>query len=61
MGSVAQVEEHTPDKGEDGSSRLPRPKIVLYDKANKRIWWMPRQSEAKKDVTACEKRRGSGK
>ena len=27
----------------------------LYDQANKRIWWMPRQLEAMKDVVVCEK------
>ena len=32
----------------------------LYDQANKRTWWMPWQSEAKKDVAACEKLRGVG-
>ena len=33
----------------------------LYDQANKRIWWMPRQLEAMKDVVACDKLRGVGK
>ena len=32
----------------------------LYDQANKRLRWMPWQSEAMKDVTACEKLRGAG-
>ena len=27
----------------------------LYDQANKRIWWMPRQLEAMKDVVVCDK------
>ena len=33
----------------------------LYDQANKRIWWMPRQLEAMKDVVACDKLGGAGK
>ena len=33
----------------------------LYDQANKRIRWMPRQLEAMKDVVACEKLGGAGK
>ena len=32
----------------------------LYDQANKRLRWMPWQSEAMKDVAACEKRGGVG-
>jgi hypothetical protein len=32
----------------------------LYGQANKRIRWMPWQSEAMKDVAACEKCRGAG-
>ncbi len=35
--------------------------LGLYGQANKRIRWMPRQSEAMKDVLACEKLRGVGK
>ena len=27
----------------------------VYDQVNKRIWWMPRQLEAMKDVVVCEK------
>ena len=27
----------------------------LYGQANKRIWWMPRQLEAMKDVVVCDK------
>ena len=33
----------------------------LYDQANKRIRWMPRQLEAMKDVVACDKLRLGGK
>ena len=33
----------------------------LYSQANKRKRWMPWQSEAMKDVAACDKRRGGGK
>ena len=33
----------------------------LYDQANKRIWWMPRQLEAMKDVVVCEKLGGGDK
>ena len=33
----------------------------LYGQVNKRARWMPRQSEAKKDVVTCEKLRGGGK
>ena len=40
--------------------RLNRGDLRLYDQANKRTRWMPRQSEAKKDVAACEKCRGVG-
>jgi len=32
----------------------------LYSQVMKCTWWMPWQSEAMKDVTACEKRRGGG-
>ena len=32
----------------------------LYDQANKRLRWMPWQSEAMKDVAACDKRGGAG-
>ncbi len=35
--------------------------FVLYGQATKRIRWMPWQSEAMKDVVACEKLRGVGK
>jgi hypothetical protein len=34
--------------------------LELYGQANKRKRWMPWQSEAKKDVAACEKRGGAG-
>ena len=34
--------------------------LELYGQANKRIRWMPWQSEAMKDVAACEKRGGAG-
>ena len=33
----------------------------LYGQAMKRIRWMPRQSEAMKDVEACDKVRRGGK
>ena len=36
-------------------------KIRRYHRAiekEKGVWWMPRLSEAKKDVTSCEKPRG---
>ena len=33
----------------------------LYGQVNKRARWMPRQSEAMKDVVTCEKLRGGGK
>lgn len=29
-----------------------------YNKLSKGVWWMPRLSEAKKDVISCEKLRG---
>ena len=35
--------------------------LGLYGQVNKRIWWMPWQSEAMKDVVACDKLRGVGK
>jgi hypothetical protein len=35
--------------------------LGLYSQATKRIRWMPWQSEAMKDVVACEKLRGVGK
>ena len=35
--------------------------LRLYGQANKRIRWMPRRQEAKKDVTVCEKLRGADK
>ena len=35
--------------------------LGLYSQAIKRIRWMPRQSEAMKDVEACDKVRGAGK
>ena len=34
--------------------------LGLYGQVIKRTWWMPWQSEAKKDVTACDKLRGGG-
>ena len=33
-------------------------RLGLYGQVNKRIWWMPWQSEAMKDVVDCEKLRG---
>jgi hypothetical protein len=33
----------------------------LYDQANKRTWWMPRQLEAMKDVVVCEMLGGADK
>ena len=35
--------------------------LGLYSQAIKRIRWMPWQSEAMKDVVACDKARGAGK
>ena len=35
--------------------------LGLYSQATKRIRWMPWQSEAMKDVEACDKVRGAGK
>ena len=35
--------------------------VGLYGQAEKRIWWMPWQLEAMKDVVACDKPRGAGK
>ena len=35
--------------------------LGLYSHATKRIPWMPWQSEAMKDVEACDKVRGAGK
>ena len=35
--------------------------LGLYGQVTKRIRWMPWQSEAMKDVVACEKLRGVGK
>ena len=34
--------------------------LGLYGQVMKRTWWMPWQSEAMKDVTACDKLRGGG-
>ena len=39
----------------------PRHRFGLYGQVTKRARWMPRQSEAMKDVVACDKARGSGK
>ena len=36
-------------------------KFKLYDQANKRIRWMPRQLEAMKDVVVCDKLGGADK
>ncbi len=33
--------------------------LGLYGQVNKRIWWMPWQLEAMKDVVVCDKRRGA--
>ena len=33
----------------------------LYGQVTKRARWMPRQSEAMKDVVTCDKVRGAGK
>ena len=35
--------------------------LRLYGQAFKRVWWMPWQSEAMKDVVICEKVRGVDK
>ena len=35
--------------------------LGLYSQVIKCMWWMPWQSEAMKDVIACEKLRGGGK
>ena len=35
--------------------------LGLYGQVKKRIRWMPWQSEAMKDVIACDKLRGGGK
>ncbi len=35
--------------------------LGLYGQVTKRRRWMPRRSEAMKDVVACEKPRGAGK
>ena len=35
--------------------------LGLYSQVIKCMWWMPRQSEAMKDVIACDKLRGGGK
>ena len=35
--------------------------LGLYSQATKRIRWMPWESEAMKDVEACDKVRGAGK
>ena len=32
--------------------------VTKKKKVNKGVWWMPRLSEAKKDVISCEKLRG---
>jgi hypothetical protein len=40
---------------------LKQQSLVLYGQVNKRIWWMPWQLEAMKDVGACDKVRGAGK
>ena len=34
--------------------------VGLYGQVNKRIWWMPWQLKAMKDVVACDKPRGAG-
>jgi hypothetical protein len=38
-----------------------RENFGLYGQVTKRIWWMPWQLEAMKDVVACDKPRGAGK
>ena len=35
--------------------------LGLYSQVIKCMWWMPWQSEAMKDVIACDKLRGGGK
>ena len=34
---------------------------AMQDKAEKGAWWMPRHTEAMKDVLSCEKPRGAAK
>ncbi len=46
-----------PGGGRDSNARGG---LELYGQANKRKRWMPWQSEAMKDVAACEKRGGAG-
>ena len=36
-------------------------RFKLYDQANKRVRWMPRQLEAMKDVVVCDKLGGADK
>ena len=58
-----------PGKGSDTSQAYPAIVVRhrgsdpfgLYGQAMKRIRWMPRQSEAMKDVEACDKVRRGGK
>ena len=45
----------------DHGSGNPLDCLGLYGQVNKRIRWMPWQSEAMKDVVACDKRWGGGK
>ena len=46
--------------GEDRYHYLYDP-LGLYSQVMKCTWWMPWQSEAMKDVIACDKLRGGGK
>lgn len=43
------------------SQRMTSAYLGLYGQVTKRRRWMPRRSEAMKDVVACEKLRGAGK
>ena len=58
---VEVVDETTPTAIRTGRPGRTTVVLGLYSQATKRIRWMPWQSEAMKDVVACDKARGAGK
>ena len=61
--SVASGRKFVCDAEESDNVDLTVPSwyVGLYGQAEKRIWWMPWQLEAMKDVVACDKSRGASK
>ena len=58
---AAESGNRLPGRKRTGSTDEAQDDFGLYGQVNKCTRWMPWQSEAMKDVTACDKRRRGGK